>query len=222
MRLRVEPGRLILRAEHSAGHTVCGMNERGVVERKTGKPLRRMRPAAPTASQTFPSFPPPGSLAAAAPKKHAFLPRMLRAGASRDWLHRPHVTLGWRRRLPGRQPEKWRLSGLGEGVCGGAAGKRVPRRGWAVPESATPGREGAVVGTEGRRSAEPLARRKASLAAAAQHPHFWSAALGSASGVGPRRPPGQAEGRPSCFLQVVPDQCLSGPNLEGGASRPAG
>lgn len=100
-------------------------------------------PQRPLHRKTSPSFPPPGSLAAPAPKKHAFLPRMLRAGASRDWLHRPHVMLGWRRRLPGRQLEKWRLSGLREGVRGGAAGKRVPRRGRAVPEPAAPGREGA-------------------------------------------------------------------------------
>lgn len=175
------------------------------MERKTGKAPRRMQPAEPIARQTFAPLPPPGSLAAPAPKEPALPPRMLRAGASRDWLRRPHVTLGWRRRLPGRQLDQWRPSRFREGARGGAAGKRVLRRGRAAPAPAPRGREGAVVGPEGPRCVEPSPRRKASLAAAAERPHFWSAALGCYSGVGPRRPPGQTEDGPSCFPQGVPD-----------------
>ena len=171
LKLGIEPSRLIPRAGQSARHRVCG-NER------TGSRGEEDRGSHPTASLT--QGPPRREIPLhfrcreasepQLPNRPPFLPGCSAPAAFRDWLHRPHVTSNWRRRLPGRQLEKWRRSGFGAGGRGRAAGKRLLRRGPAALEAAIPGRKGAVVGPEGRSSAEPSPQRKASLAAAAERP----------------------------------------------------
>lgn len=147
-----------------------------------------------------------------------FLPRCSAPTASRNWLRLHHVTLSWRRRLPGRRPETGRPGRVGADSSGGAAGRRVSGSGLATPEPAFPARERRLWGprTEALPSPRPTGKaRCARSAAAARHPSLSPRVQGSHCGVAPRQPPGHAEDRPSCFLQVAPDICHSWPHLEG-------
>lgn len=153
------------------------------------------------------------------PRVPLLLPRCSAPTASRHWLRLPHVTLSWRRRLPGRRPETGRPGRVGADSSGEAAGRHVPRSGLATPEPAFPARERQLWGPRTEALPSPCPRGKArcaSLAAAARRPSLSPTVQGSYCGVAPRQPPGHAEDRPSCFPQVAPDICRSWPHLEGG------